>query len=175
MLGFILGCNVTKALRCTDTVHRAAKTNLTVASSTLRSPLLSKNARPKMAGCGSGAGGYDDYYDDWEVFTAEQLDQLEQDAIRQLAERKASSAAASTARAPALPPVSPLPPRSPAPATVSTPLPSSPFGSNHPAARASLEARFGKVRVLPRSFTVWGCALGNFSMVKFIAHCDRAL
>ncbi|TVU37669.1 hypothetical protein EJB05_10996 [Eragrostis curvula] len=97
-----------------------------------------------MAGFGSGAGaggwgGYDDD-DDWGL-TAEQLDQIERDAIRQLAERKASSAAASTAPAPALAPASPLPTRAPVPATV----PSSPLGGNHPAARASLEARFGKV------------------------------
>ncbi|KAL6657041.1 hypothetical protein ACP70R_004821 [Stipagrostis hirtigluma subsp. patula] len=96
-----------------------------------------------LGGAGGGWGGYDDD-DDWGL-SAEQLDQIERDAIRQLAERKASSSAASTAPAPALPPspapVSPLPSRATAPAAVAT----SPLGSSHPAARASLEARFGKV------------------------------
>jgi SWI/SNF-related matrix-associated actin-dependent regulator of chromatin subfamily A-like protein 1 len=113
-----------------------------------------KNALPKMAG--SGAGDDDD---NWGL-TAEQLDQVERDAIRQLAERKASSASASTA------PASPLPSRAPAPA-------SSPLGGNHPAARASLEARFGKVRVLPRSSRCsrGGCGtLGDSSVVQFVAH-----
>ncbi|KAF8774895.1 hypothetical protein HU200_005187 [Digitaria exilis] len=99
-----------------------------------------------MAAHGAGGGwGYGDD-DDWGL-SAEQLDQIERDAIRQLAERKASSAAASTARSPAsaLGAISPLPSRATAPAAAAT----SPFGANHPAARASLEARFGKVRVPP--------------------------
>ncbi|CAN6185096.1 unnamed protein product [Urochloa humidicola] len=97
-----------------------------------------------MAGLGgAGGGGWGGYYDDddWGL-SAEQLDQIERDAIRQLAERKASSSAASPA--PALGAVSPLPSRATAPAAV----PSSPLAGNHPAARASLEARFGKVEAL---------------------------
>ncbi|RCV14180.1 hypothetical protein SEVIR_2G417000v4 [Setaria viridis] len=96
---------------------------------------------------GLGGGGWGGYYDDddWDL-SAEQLDQIERDAIRQLAERKASSSAASTAPvpAPALGAVSPLPSRATAPAAAA----SSPLGGNHPAARASLEARFGKVEAL---------------------------
>ncbi|RLN36250.1 DNA annealing helicase and endonuclease ZRANB3 [Panicum miliaceum] len=97
-----------------------------------------------MAGLdGGGGGGWGGYYDndDWGL-SAEQLDQIERDAIRQLAERKASSSAASTApvTAPALGAVSPLPSRATAPAAAA----SSPLGGNHPAARVSLEARFGK-------------------------------
>jgi hypothetical protein len=109
-----------------------------------------------MAGLdGGGWGGYDDDDDDWGL-SAEQLDQIERDAIRQLAERKASSSAASTApvTAPALGAVSPLPSRATAPAAAA----SSPLGGNHPAARASLEARFVKVRVFPPF-----CCLGGFS------------
>ncbi|CAN6226255.1 unnamed protein product [Urochloa humidicola] len=97
-----------------------------------------------MAGLGgAGGGGWGGYYDDddWGL-SPEQLDQIERDAIRQLAERKASSSAASPA--PALGAVSPLPSRATAPAAV----PSSPLAGNHPAARASLEARFGKVEAL---------------------------
>ncbi|KAK3127822.1 hypothetical protein QOZ80_7AG0578840 [Eleusine coracana subsp. coracana] len=100
-------------------------------------------------GTGAGAGGYGAHYDDdddWGL-TAEQMDQLERDAIRQLAERKASSAAASTAPARALAPASPLPSRAPVPPTAA----SSPLGGNHPAARASLEARFDKVEPLAPS------------------------
>lgn len=111
---------------------------------------LASKRPPKMAGPGGeggGWGGYDDD-DDWGL-SAEQLDQIERDAIRQLAERKASSAAASTSPAPApssaLGAISPLPSRATAPAAAAT----SPLGANHPAARASLEARFGKVRVPP--------------------------
>ncbi|PUZ73106.1 hypothetical protein GQ55_2G448200 [Panicum hallii var. hallii] len=97
-------------------------------------------------GGGGGWGGYDD--DDWGL-SAEQLDQIERDAIRQLAERKASSSAASTApvTAPALGAVSPLPSRATAPAAAA----SSPLGGNHPAARASLEARFVKVEAVSPS------------------------
>ncbi|KAL6841754.1 hypothetical protein ACP4OV_028266 [Aristida adscensionis] len=99
-----------------------------------------------MAGHGGAGGGWGGYVvdDDWGL-TGEQLDQIERDAIRQIAERKASSAAASTAAAPfparAPAPASPLPFRPATPAAV----PSSPLGGNHPAARASLEARFGQV------------------------------
>ncbi|ONM59985.1 chromatin remodeling factor18 [Zea mays] len=95
-----------------------------------------------LSGGGGGWGGYDD--DDWGL-SAEQLDQMERDAIRQLAERKASASAASTAPIPASPlgATSPLPSR----ATVPAAAVSSPLGGNHPATRASLEARFGKVRV----------------------------
>nr|CAB3458727.1 unnamed protein product [Digitaria exilis] len=101
-----------------------------------------------MAAHGAGGGwGYGDD-DDWGL-SAEQLDQIERDAIRQLAERKASSAAASTARSPAsaLGAISPLPSRATAPAAAAT----SPFGANHPAARASLEARFGKIEAVSPS------------------------
>ncbi|OEL22849.1 DNA annealing helicase and endonuclease ZRANB3 [Dichanthelium oligosanthes] len=121
-----------------------------------------------MAGLGGGGGGgggdwggyYDD--DDWGL-SAEQLDQIERDAIRQLAERKASSSAASTAPAPvpepALGTISPLASRSTMPAAAA----SSPLGGNHSAARASLEARFGKVRVPPRC-----CCFGDWSLSLFI-------
>ncbi|WVZ66820.1 hypothetical protein U9M48_015988 [Paspalum notatum var. saurae] len=102
-----------------------------------------------MAGLNGGGawGGYDDD-DDWGL-SAEQLDQIERDAIRQLAERKASASAASTSPAPAsaLPATSPLPSR----ANASVAAASSPLGGNHPAARASLEARFGKVEALSPS------------------------
>ncbi|XP_062189338.1 uncharacterized protein LOC133892517 isoform X2 [Phragmites australis] len=98
-----------------------------------------------MAGLGGAAwDAYDDDDDDDWGLSAEQLDQIERDAIRQLAERKTFSPAASTA------PASPLPSRTPA----STAAASSPLGSNHPAARASLEARFGKVKSLSPS---WPC------------------
>ncbi|CAN6199966.1 unnamed protein product [Urochloa humidicola] len=97
-----------------------------------------------MAGLGgAGGGGWGGYYDDddWGL-SAEQMDQIERDAIRQLAERKASSSAASPG--PSLGAVSPLPSRATAPPAV----PSSPLAGNHPAARASLEARLGKVEAL---------------------------
>ncbi|XP_035816598.1 uncharacterized protein [Zea mays] len=99
-----------------------------------------------LSGGGGGWGGYDD--DDWGL-SAEQLDQMERDAIRQLAERKASASAASTAPIPASPlgATSPLPSR----ATVPAAAVSSPLGGNHPATRASLEARFGKVEALSPS------------------------
>ncbi|CAL5061495.1 unnamed protein product [Urochloa decumbens] len=110
----------------------------------------------------AGGGGWGGYYDDddWGL-SSEQLDQIERDAIRQLTERKASSSAASTAPSPArvLGAVSPLPSRatatglgavSPIPSRATAPAaaPSSPLAGNHPAARASLEARFGKVEAL---------------------------
>ncbi|KAL5196682.1 hypothetical protein ABZP36_000194 [Zizania latifolia] len=98
-----------------------------------------------MAGLGGGGGGWggydDDDDDDWGL-SAEQLDQLERDAYRKLAERKASSSAASTA-----PATSPLPfsARSPGAAAYS------PIKNGHPASRVSLESRFGKVESLPPS------------------------
>ena len=97
----------------------------------------SQNARLKMAGLGGagGWGGLDD--DDWGLSEG-QYAQLEQGAYRAIAERKASSSAASTA-----PAISPLPHRALSPAaTVSSPL-----RNEHPASRVSLESRFGKVRV----------------------------
>nr|CAB3455083.1 unnamed protein product [Digitaria exilis] len=103
-----------------------------------------------MAAHGGGGGwGYDDDDDDDWGLSAEQLDQIERDAIRQLAERKASSAAASTAPSPAsaLGAISPLPSRATAPAAAAT----SPLGANHPATRASLEARFGKIEAVSPS------------------------
>ncbi|KAJ1292080.1 hypothetical protein BS78_02G364800 [Paspalum vaginatum] len=106
---------------------------------------------PKMAGLNGGGGGAWGGYgndDDWGL-SAEQLDQIERDAIRQLAERKASASAASTSPAPAsaLQATSPLPSRANAPIAAA----SSPLGGKHPAARASLEARFGKVEALSPS------------------------
>uniref|UniRef100_A0A0D9X1X8 Helicase C-terminal domain-containing protein n=1 Tax=Leersia perrieri TaxID=77586 RepID=A0A0D9X1X8_9ORYZ len=83
---------------------------------------------------GFGGGGYDD--DDWGL-SAEQLDQLERDAYSKLAERKASSSAASTA-----PATSPLPSRARAPEAAAY---SSPVRNNqHPAARVALDSCFGK-------------------------------
>uniref|UniRef100_A0A453AZB8 Helicase ATP-binding domain-containing protein n=1 Tax=Aegilops tauschii subsp. strangulata TaxID=200361 RepID=A0A453AZB8_AEGTS len=101
----------------------------------------SQNARLKMAGLGGagGWGGLDD--DDWGL-SEEQYAKLEQDAYRAIAERKASSSAASTA-----PAISPLPHRALSPAaTVSSPL-----RNEHPASRVSLESRFGKVESLSPS------------------------
>jgi hypothetical protein len=90
-------------------------------------------------GAGAGAGGWDSLDDDDWGLTEEQFDKLEQDAYRVLAERKASSSAASTA-----PIASPLPHRAPvSPAATA----SSPLRNDHPASRISLESRFGKVRV----------------------------
>uniref|UniRef100_A0A453AZ90 SWI/SNF-related matrix-associated actin-dependent regulator of chromatin subfamily A-like protein 1 n=1 Tax=Aegilops tauschii subsp. strangulata TaxID=200361 RepID=A0A453AZ90_AEGTS len=94
-----------------------------------------------MAGLGGagGWGGLDD--DDWGL-SEEQYAKLEQDAYRAIAERKASSSAASTA-----PAISPLPHRALSPAaTVSSPL-----RNEHPASRVSLESRFGKVESLSPS------------------------
>ncbi|VAH27589.1 unnamed protein product [Triticum turgidum subsp. durum] len=94
-----------------------------------------------MAGLGGagGWGGLDD--DDWGL-SEEQYAKLEQDAYRAIAERKASSSAASTA-----PAISPHPNRALSPAaTVSSPL-----RNEHPASRVSLESRFGKVESLSPS------------------------
>lgn len=89
-----------------------------------------REPRPRMAGLGGGwGGGYDDD-DDWGL-SAEQLDQLERDAYRKLAERKASSSAASTAT-------------SPLPSAAYSPVKNS---HHHPASRVSQESCFGKVRV----------------------------
>ncbi|KQK15029.1 SWI/SNF-related matrix-associated actin-dependent regulator of chromatin subfamily A-like protein 1 [Brachypodium distachyon] len=83
---------------------------------------------------GAGAGGFDDD-DDWGL-TEEQLDKLERDSYRVLAERKASSSTSSTA-----PATSPLPNPALSPAArVSSPL----RNDVHPASRVSLESRFGK-------------------------------
>ncbi|KAI5016862.1 hypothetical protein ZWY2020_037240 [Hordeum vulgare] len=92
-----------------------------------------------LGGAGGWGGGLDD--DDWGL-SEEQYDKLEQDAYRAIAERKASSSAASTA-----PAISPLPHRAlPPAATVSSPL-----RNEHPASRVSLESRFGKVESLSPS------------------------
>jgi SWI/SNF-related matrix-associated actin-dependent regulator 1 of chromatin subfamily A len=119
---------------------------------------------------GLGGGGWGGYYDDddWGL-SAEQLDQIERDAIRQLAERKASSSGASTAPVPAPAPamvaVSPLPSR----ATARAATASSPVGGNHPAARASLEARFGKVRASPlRCCFAGGFLLAHWELARFL-------
>ncbi|CAM0906944.1 unnamed protein product [Alopecurus aequalis] len=96
-----------------------------------------------MAGLGgAGAGGWDGLDDDDWGLTEEQFDKLEQEAYRTIAERKASSAAASTA-----PITSPLPHRALSPATTA----SSPVRNDHPASRISLESRFGKVESLSPS------------------------
>jgi SWI/SNF-related matrix-associated actin-dependent regulator of chromatin subfamily A-like protein 1 len=118
-----------------------------------------------LSGGGGGWGGYDD--DDWGL-SAEQLDQMERDAIRQLAERKASASAASTAPIPASPlgATSPLPSR----ATVPAAAVSSPLGGNHPATRASLEARFGKVRVLSAPLLIWGFLVGAVRIGSVIGY-----
>ena len=111
-----------------------------------------------MAGLGgAGAGGWDSLDDDDWGLTEEQYDKLEQEAYRTIAERKASSSAASTA-----PITSPLPHRALSPATTA----SSPVRNDHPTSRISLESRFGKVRVSsalllsPGSF-LWGFIVGR--------------
>jgi SWI/SNF-related matrix-associated actin-dependent regulator 1 of chromatin subfamily A len=136
-----------------------------------------------MAGLGgAGAGGWDslDDDDDWGL-TAEQFDKLEQDAYRALAERKASSSAASTApitsplphradaerkasssAAPTAPITSPLPHRALSPASTA----SSPVRNEHPASRTSLESRFGKVRVSSALLLSRGVCWG------FIVSCE---
>uniref|UniRef100_A0ACD5YS90 Uncharacterized protein n=1 Tax=Avena sativa TaxID=4498 RepID=A0ACD5YS90_AVESA len=95
-----------------------------------------------MAGLGGGGGGWDRLDDDDWGLTEEQFDQLEQEAYRTLAERKASSSAASTA-----PVTSPLSRRALSPAATS----SSPVRNDHPASRISLDSRFGKVESLSPS------------------------
>jgi len=121
-----------------------------------------------MAGL-SGGGGWGGYCDDddWGL-SAEQLDQMERDAIRQLAERKASASAASTAPVPASPlgATSPLPSRATAPAAAV----SSPLGGNHPAARASLEARFGTVRVFSAPLLFWGILVGALGIGSVVGY-----
>uniref|UniRef100_A0A0E0EEY1 Helicase ATP-binding domain-containing protein n=1 Tax=Oryza meridionalis TaxID=40149 RepID=A0A0E0EEY1_9ORYZ len=102
-----------------------------------------------MAGLGGGGGGgwgggYDDDDDDWGL-SAEQLDQLERDAYRKLAERKASSSAASTAT-------------SPLPSAAYSPVKNS---HHHPASRVSHESCFGKVESLSPSRLSQPNASGN--------------
>lgn len=123
-----------------------------------------------MAGLsGGGGGGWGGYYDDddWGL-SAEQMDQMERDAIRQLAERKASASAASTAPVPPSPigATSPLPSRTAAPAAAV----SSPLGGNHPAARASLEARFGTVRVFSTPLLFWGFLLAHWGLGSVVGY-----
>uniref|UniRef100_A0A0E0LNT7 Helicase ATP-binding domain-containing protein n=1 Tax=Oryza punctata TaxID=4537 RepID=A0A0E0LNT7_ORYPU len=114
-----------------------------------------------MAGLGGGGGwggGYDDDDDDWGL-SAEQLDQLERDAYRKLAERKASSSAASTA-----PATSPLPSRAHAPgAAAYSPV----KNSHHPASRVSLESCFGKVEPLSPSRLSQPNASGNAAKFQY--------
>uniref|UniRef100_A0ACD5UJZ8 Uncharacterized protein n=1 Tax=Avena sativa TaxID=4498 RepID=A0ACD5UJZ8_AVESA len=95
-----------------------------------------------MASLDGGGGGWDRLDDDDWGLTEEQFDQLEQEAYRTLAERKASSSAASTA-----PVTSPLPRRALSPASTSY----SPVRNDHPASRISLDSRFGKVESLSPS------------------------
>ncbi|BAF22307.1 uncharacterized protein [Oryza sativa Japonica Group] len=103
-----------------------------------------REPRPRMAGLGGGwGGGYDDD-DDWGL-SAEQLDQLERDAYRKLAERKASSSAASTAT-------------SPLPSAAYSPVKNS---HHHPASRVSQESCFGKVESLSPSRLSQPNASGN--------------
>ncbi|XP_047065554.1 SWI/SNF-related matrix-associated actin-dependent regulator of chromatin subfamily A-like protein 1 [Lolium rigidum] len=104
-------------------------------------------------GAGACAGGWDSLDDDDWGLTEEQFDKLEQDAYRVLAERKASSSAASTA-----PIASPLPHRAPvSPAATA----SSPVRNDHPASRISLESRFGKVEPLSPSRLSQSTAVNN--------------
>ena len=110
-----------------------------------------------MAGLGgAGAGGWDGLDDDDWGLTEEQYDKLEQEAYRTIAERKASSSAASTA-----PITSPLPHRALSPATTA----SSPVRNDHPTSRISLESRFGKVRVSSALLLSRGVFFGGLLLV----------